>query len=57
MTANKAWTALISAAIFPYLANWGISPDTTVEQLIAIVVAAAFTAVLTYFVPNRPVTE
>lgn len=48
MTANKAWTALISSVIFPYLANWGIGPDTTVEQLIAIVVAAAFTAVLTY---------
>jgi hypothetical protein len=42
---------------FPYLATWGIGPDTTVEQLIAIVVAAAFTAVLTYFVPNKPVTE
>jgi hypothetical protein len=57
MTANKAWTALISSVIFPYLANWGIGPDTTVEQLITIVVAAAFTAVLTYFVPNKPVIE
>jgi hypothetical protein len=57
MTAAKAWTSLIITFLTPLLMTYGIGMDTTVEQLITIVVTAVIGAVATYFVPNKPVNE
>jgi hypothetical protein len=47
MTAAKAWTSLIITFLTPLLMTYGIGMDTTVEQLITIVVTAVIGAVAT----------
>ncbi len=58
ITAAKPWTSLLTTFLTPLLMVYGIGMDTTVEQLITIVVTAVTGAVATYFVPNKePVIE
>jgi hypothetical protein len=39
------------------LAQYGIGPETTLEQFLVIIGGAAISALIVYFVPNKPVTE
>jgi hypothetical protein len=58
MTTAKAWTAAITAVVVPLLAQFGIGADTTVEQLIAIIVGGLVSYIATWFIPNKePVIE
>jgi hypothetical protein len=57
MTASKAWAALVTTFVMPYLAQYGIGPETTLEQFLVIIGGAAISALIVYFVPNKPVTE
>ena len=57
MTASKAWAALAPNFVMPYLAQFGIGPDTTLEQFVVIVGGARNHALIVYFVPNKSVTE
>jgi hypothetical protein len=54
---TKAWAALVTTFIMPYLAQYGIGPDTTVEEFLVVVGGAAISALIVYFVPNKPVIE
>jgi hypothetical protein len=58
MTAAKALVGFILSIITPYLANFGIRPDSTIEELLAVLVAGLITAAGIYFTPNKkPETE
>ena len=57
MTAAKAWTAAITAVVVPFLAQFGIGADTTVEQLIAIIVGGIVSYAATWLIPNKSVTN
>ena len=57
MTASRAWAALVTAFVMPYLASTVSATKTTLEQFQVIVGGAAISALIVYFVPNKPVTE
>jgi len=49
--------ALVTTFVMPYLAQYGIGPETILEHFLVIVGGAAISAIIVYFVPNKPVTE
>jgi hypothetical protein len=58
MTAAKAITGFIRSIVLPYLTTVGLRPDSTLEEIITVLVSAAITAAGVYFMPNKkPVNE
>jgi len=50
---NKAIAALITPLIVGLLAPLGITPETSVSVAIEIILIAASTAIMVYFIPNK----
>ena len=57
MTAAKALTGFILSIVASYFATVGIRPDTTVEELIALIVSVVIMGAGVYCIPNKKTVD